>query len=100
MRRRGLIAFTLALSLVVAALIGGAGGGSWAAAAGAPVSTPPPTPVPPFGSPSPFSTALVTPSPAPQAPRLGPPAAVLADRDTRHVLFQPGAGSRPPAARL
>ena len=100
MRRRCLIAFTLALSLVVAALIGGAGGGSSTAGAGAPVSTPPPTPVPPFGSPSPFPTALITPSPAPRAPRLSAPAAILEDLDTGQVLFQRGAGSRRPVASV
>jgi len=70
----------------------------WAIAA--PVETPPPTPVPPFGSPSPFVSRLATPSPAAEPPRVSAPSAVLADLDTGQVLFEQGGRIRRPIASL
>jgi D-alanyl-D-alanine carboxypeptidase (penicillin-binding protein 5/6) len=49
--------------------------------------TPPATPVPPRGSPSPFPTALATPSNPGREPTITAEAALLADLDTGHVLF-------------
>ncbi len=66
----------------------------------APAETPPPTPVPPFGSPSPFVSRLATPSPAAEPPRVSAPSAVLADLDTGQVLFERGGGTRRPIASL
>ena len=70
------------------------------AAAAAPVGSvlpqkvPPPTPVPPFGSPSPFPTALETPSPSTAAPELSAPSAVLVDIDSGQVLLARKPGTR------
>ena len=63
-------------------------------------SPPPPTPVPPFGSPSPFPTSLTTPVPSTRPPPLGAPSAELADLDTGQVLFAKGARVRRPIASL
>ena len=53
----------------------------------APTSTPPPTPVPPFGSPSPFPTALTTPAPSLHPPAIKARAAILEDLDTGQALY-------------
>lgn len=66
----------------------------------APVETPPPTPVPPFGSPSPFVSRLSTPSPSQEPPPVSAPSAVLADLDTGQVLFERGGRIRRPIASL
>jgi D-alanyl-D-alanine carboxypeptidase (penicillin-binding protein 5/6) len=71
----------LLLPSIVLVLAGGS-----LARAGSP-STPPPTPVPPFGSPSPFPTALSTPRPSQHPPKLSASSAILEDLDTGQVLF-------------
>lgn len=60
---------------------------------------PPPTPVPPNGRPSPFPTALTTPSDALAAPAVTARAAILADLDSGEILFEHAAdGARPIAS--
>ena len=81
--------------LLVAALIA-AGGPS----AAAPPSIPPPTPVPPVGSPSPYPTALATPPPSSEDPRVDAAAAALADLDSGRVLFESGTEAPRPIASL
>jgi D-alanyl-D-alanine carboxypeptidase (penicillin-binding protein 5/6) len=61
---------------------------------------PPPTPVPPFGSPSPYPTALDTPPPSARPPDLEVAAAALVDIDSGQVLYQRGARARRPVASL
>lgn len=63
-------------------------------------STPPPTPVPPNGSPSPFPTALRTPTPSARLPKLTSPSAVLEDLDTGQVLYAKKADLRRPIASI
>jgi D-alanyl-D-alanine carboxypeptidase (penicillin-binding protein 5/6) len=63
-------------------------------------STPPPTPVPPFGSPSPFPTTLVTPPPSTTPPELSAAAAILQDQETGQVLFAIAPRARRPIASL
>lgn len=63
-------------------------------------STPPPTPVPPNGSPSPFPTALHTPTPSATLPRLTSPSAVLEDLATGQVLYAKKADLRRPVASI
>jgi len=63
-------------------------------------STPPPTPVPPFGSPSPFPTTLVTPPPSTTPPELSAAAAILQDQDTGQTLFEMAPRARRPIASL
>jgi serine-type D-Ala-D-Ala carboxypeptidase (penicillin-binding protein 5/6) len=62
------------------------------------MQTPPPTPVPPYGSPSLFPTALDTPPPADSPPKLSAASAVLVDLDTGEVLFDRAGGRRRPIA--
>lgn len=62
------------------------------------IPTPPPTPVPPYGSPSPFPTALNTPPPAARPPLVSAASAVLVDLDSGEVLYERAAGSRRPIA--
>jgi serine-type D-Ala-D-Ala carboxypeptidase (penicillin-binding protein 5/6) len=62
------------------------------------VPTPPPTPVPPYGSPSPFPTALHTPQPTDRPPRVSAASAVLVDLDSGEVLYERAAGRRRPIA--
>jgi serine-type D-Ala-D-Ala carboxypeptidase (penicillin-binding protein 5/6) len=62
------------------------------------IPTPPPTPVPPYGSPSPFPTALDTPPPADSPPTLSAASAVLVDLDSGEVLFDRAGGRRRPIA--
>ena len=62
--------------------------------------TPPPTPVPPFGSPSPFPTRLRTPGPSTEPPALSAAAAVLVDMETGQVLHGVRADERRPVASL
>ena len=50
-------------------------------------AVPPPTPVPPHGSPSPFPTALATPSDPLRVPTVPAAAALLADLDTGQILY-------------
>ncbi|HEY3208866.1 MAG TPA: D-alanyl-D-alanine carboxypeptidase family protein [Actinomycetota bacterium] len=63
-------------------------------------STPPPTPVPPHGSPSPFPTALRTPTPSAVPPKLTSPSAVLEDLRTGQVLYAKKADLRRPIASI
>jgi len=63
-------------------------------------ATPPPTPVPPNGSPSPFPTALRTPTPSAVAPKLTSPSAVLEDLGTGQVLYAKRASMRRPIASI
>jgi serine-type D-Ala-D-Ala carboxypeptidase (penicillin-binding protein 5/6) len=61
---------------------------------------PPPTPVPPFGSPSPYPTALDTPPPSARPPRLDVAAAALVDLDSGQVLYERNGRVRRPVASL
>jgi D-alanyl-D-alanine carboxypeptidase (penicillin-binding protein 5/6) len=72
---------TIALVSVSVALPG-------AATIVSPQAVPPPTPVPPFGSPSPFPTALETPSPSTVPPKLSAASATLVDLDSGQLLFK------------
>jgi serine-type D-Ala-D-Ala carboxypeptidase (penicillin-binding protein 5/6) len=65
-----------------------------------PQRVPPPTPVPPFGSPSPYPTALDTPPPSARPPDLEVAAAALVDMESGQVLYQRGARARRPVASL
>jgi D-alanyl-D-alanine carboxypeptidase len=65
-----------------------------------PQKVPSPTPVPPFGSPSPYPTALDTPPPSARPPDLKVAAAALVDMDSGQVLYQRGARARRPVASL
>ena len=69
-------------------------------AASAGPSVPPPTPVPPAGSPSPYPTALDTPPPSAEIPRVPAEAAVLGDLDTGRILFGDLADEQRPIASL
>ncbi len=60
--------------------------------------TPPPTPVPPFGSPSPFPSVLRTPPPTARPPQLSAGSAALIDLDSGRILFDLGAERRRPVA--
>ena len=71
-----------------------------AAVCAAAAPTPPPTPVPPFGSASPFPTRLVTPRPSTRPPKLSAPSAELADLDTGQVLYEKAARTRRPIASV
>ena len=62
--------------------------------------TPPPTPVPPFGSPSPFPTVLETPKPSPKPPKLSAPSVALADLATGQILYRRNGDDRRPIASL
>ena len=89
-------AVTLALALtVLASGISIAGGGSVS-----PQKAPPPTPVPPFGSPSPYPTALETPPPSSRPPTLDAAAAALVDLDSGQVLYRRNGRVRRPVASL
>jgi serine-type D-Ala-D-Ala carboxypeptidase (penicillin-binding protein 5/6) len=63
-------------------------------------SVPPPTPVPPDGSPSPYPTALATPVPSAEPPRVDAAAAALGDLDSGEVLWQRRGGERRPIASI
>lgn len=52
---------------------------------------PPPTPVPPFGSPSPYPSSLATPEPSARPPDLTAPSVLLMDVESGAVLY----GRRP-----
>jgi serine-type D-Ala-D-Ala carboxypeptidase (penicillin-binding protein 5/6) len=67
---------------------------------GRPQKAPPPTPVPPFGSPSPYPTALNTPPPSPRPPKLDVAAAALVDIDSGQVLYQRNGRGRRAVASL
>jgi serine-type D-Ala-D-Ala carboxypeptidase (penicillin-binding protein 5/6) len=71
------------------------GSSGWSALA---IPTPPPTPVPPYGSPSPFPTALHTPQPTDRPPQISAASAVLVDLDSGEVLYERAAGRRRPIA--
>lgn len=62
------------------------------------IPTPPPTPVPPYGLPSPFPTALNTPPPTARPPQLSAVSAVLVDLDSGEVLYERAARRRRPIA--
>jgi D-alanyl-D-alanine carboxypeptidase (penicillin-binding protein 5/6) len=66
--------------------------------ASAPQKAPPPTPVPPFGSPSPFPTALETPSPSTRRPEVSAESVVLVDIDSGQVLMAERPDLRRPIA--
>jgi D-alanyl-D-alanine carboxypeptidase len=74
-------------------------GGPTSAAPRSP-SIPPPTPVPPVGSPSPYPTALDTPPPSSEDPRVDAAAAALADLDSGRVLFESGTEAPRPIASI
>lgn len=59
-----------------------------------PQGAPPPTPVPPYGSPSPYPTALATPEPSTKPPKLSAGSAALADLETGEVLWGRHADTR------
>ena len=61
---------------------------------------PPPTPVPPDGSPSPYPTALETPSPSTREPRVAAASALLADLDSGEVLWERNPDERRPIASV
>lgn len=61
---------------------------------------PPPTPVPPDGSPSPYPTALETPSPSARQPRVAAASAILSDLDSGQVLWERNADERRPIASV
>jgi len=74
------IVLVVAIGIAVQALLVGF--------AGADLGTvPPPTPVPPYGSPSPFPQVLRTPSDSAALPDVSAASAVLADLDSGQVLF-------------
>lgn len=62
------------------------------------IPTPPPTPVPPYGSPSPFPTILHTPPPTARPPEVSAASAVLVDLDSGEVLYERAARRRRPIA--
>ena len=59
---------------------------------------PPPTPVPPFGSPSPYPTALETPSIPKIRPVLSAPSGALVELESGRVLYATGGTTRRPIA--
>ena len=59
---------------------------------------PPPTPVPPFGSPSPYPTALETPAIPKIRPVLSAPSGALVELETGRVLYEQGGSTRRPIA--
>ena len=63
-----------------------------------PQKVPPPTPVPPFGSPSPFPSTLDTPKSSTQPPKVEAGSVALVDLDSGQVLFQRKADKRRPIA--
>jgi serine-type D-Ala-D-Ala carboxypeptidase (penicillin-binding protein 5/6) len=65
-----------------------------------PQTVPPPTPVPPNGSPSPFTSRLSTPADPMPVPRVEAPAAILMDVGSEQILFQEGGGQGRPVASL
>ncbi|HXF37853.1 MAG TPA: hypothetical protein VNO17_11850, partial [Actinomycetota bacterium] len=99
MRGRPLIGWLVAAALV-AGSVGSLAGPSALAQRGGGRETPPPTPVPPFGSPSPFPTRLRTPEPSTEPPALSAAAAVLVDLETGQVLHGVRADERRPVASL
>jgi serine-type D-Ala-D-Ala carboxypeptidase (penicillin-binding protein 5/6) len=60
--------------------------------------TPPPTPVPPFGSPSPYPKALSTPDIPAITPILSAPSGALIDLESGRVLYAVGGRTRRPIA--
>jgi serine-type D-Ala-D-Ala carboxypeptidase (penicillin-binding protein 5/6) len=80
--------------LVVLAVVAFAGG----PAASQPV--PPPTPVPPANSPSPYPSALETPVPSADPPRITGETAALGEIDRGTVLWARGGTARRPIASL
>lgn len=63
-------------------------------------SVPPPTPVPPAGSPSPYPTALETPVPSTEPPRVTAESAALGDLASGKVLWHRGGSERRPIASV
>jgi D-alanyl-D-alanine carboxypeptidase (penicillin-binding protein 5/6) len=59
---------------------------------------PPPTPVPPFGSPSPYPTALETPAIPKLQPVLSAPSGAIVDLESGRVLYATRGGTRRPIA--
>ena len=80
-------------------LLSAAALGSAASAQTSP-GTPPPTPVPPFGSPSPFPTVLETPKPSAKPPKVSAAAAALTDLSTGQALYRKNGEERRPIASL
>jgi serine-type D-Ala-D-Ala carboxypeptidase (penicillin-binding protein 5/6) len=62
------------------------------------LSGPPPTPVPPYGSPSPYPTALRTPDIPELEPVLSAPSGALVDLESGRVLYRKGSTIRRPIA--
>jgi serine-type D-Ala-D-Ala carboxypeptidase (penicillin-binding protein 5/6) len=75
---------------------------SWSAEAGGAgpraQTVPPPTPVPPFGSPSPFPSTLDTPAPSSRPPPVEAGSIALFDLDSGDLLFRRRAEKRRPVA--
>lgn len=86
--RARLAASIVSVGLILAAV------GTQGGLAAPPRRVPPPTPVPPFGSPSPFPTALETPASPAREPDPSAAAAVLFDLDTGQVLYERKPSSR------
>jgi D-alanyl-D-alanine carboxypeptidase (penicillin-binding protein 5/6) len=61
-------------------------------------SAPPPTPVPPFGSPSPYPSALETPDIPKVRPVLSAPSGALVDLESGRILYATGGTTRRPIA--
>ena len=97
---RGALSFALVVGATAASLPNSVGARERLRPPAVLADVPPPTPVPPFGSPSPFPTSLTTPSPSATPPKLGAPSAVLEDLGTGQVLFTKAAGKRRPVASL
>lgn len=90
MRRSALVAPVLAVVLT----------GAVPAVAQRSQGVPPPTPVPPEGSPSPYPTALDTPPPSTEEPRVDAATAALADLDSGRILFESGSEDPRPIASI
>lgn len=89
----------LILAIISVGLSAIASGASVAIGGSGPADTgPPPTPVPPFGSPSPYPTALATPDFPAITPLLSAPSGALIDLDSGRVLYAVGAKIRRPIA--
>ena len=75
---------------------------AWAPSAGPAIgqSVPPPTPVPPAGSPSPYPTALATPVPSSEPPKVTAESAALGDLDSGEILWQRRGSERQPIASV
>lgn len=74
---------------------------AWAVASpAASQQAPPPTPVPPFGSPSPYPQSLETPRPSARPPSISAPSSVLVDLTSGRVLWGRAPRDERPIASL